>query len=88
MRQRVGCSVCRLIPNMLLPVQKPDLEMSESVLFKMKQVLEGPLWEMLGPFLSPPEVLSMHTSAKKNGTTAKSTDHLANSSCSPWRRGE
>ena len=47
MRQMVGCSVCHMIPNMLLPVEKLELEMSELALFKMKHVLKGPLWKML-----------------------------------------
>ena len=44
----------RMIPNMLLSVQKLELEISELVLIKMKKVLEGLVWEMLWLFLSPP----------------------------------
>ena len=36
-----------------------------SVVSRTEQVLEGPLWEMQWPFLSPLDVLSMRTSAEK-----------------------
>ena len=68
MRQRVGCAVCRMLPNMLLPVEKLELGISELVLFNMEQVLEGLLWEMLWRF-------SSHSSKKR--TTPASTDHTA-----------
>ena len=64
MWQRVGCSVRRVIPNMLWPVHKLELRMSELALLKMKQVLEELLWETTCPLWSPADVVELRISSK------------------------
>ena len=53
--------------------------MSELALFKMKQVLAGPMWETQNPSLRPADLVALQ---EKNGTKAATMDRTATFSSS------
>ena len=58
-------------PDSKSDVSAEDGRMSELALLEMKQLLEGPLWEVPWPFLGPHDVMSVRSAAKDGHVTGK-----------------
>ena len=64
---------------------KPELGVSGLALFQKKEVMEGPLWEMISPLLASDDAVKIRKAGffqKKIKTMAVNVDRMANfSSC-------